>query len=279
MTQPLFHTSAVSACTTVGHPAGPRRLTAEVIHTMTSGEESELIWLRPEHSGRGPRPAHSRTSIARAAVDIADREGLDAVSMRKVAAELGAGTMSLYNYVPKKEHLFDLMLDLLAAEYDLPEHPTGDWRADLTLLATQLRAILARHTWATTLITHRPGLGPHGLRVTEFHLAALADTPLDGPAKMEAFAQLTGFVCQFTDWQHRSAAADPRWLTDLVHYLHTATATGQYPHLAATLTQSPTPTPPDTTFARSLQRLLTALIAGEQPQGRGERREGERTTS
>ncbi|OKJ03012.1 TetR/AcrR family transcriptional regulator [Kitasatospora sp. CB01950] len=227
---------------------------------MSSGEESELIWLRPEHSGRGPRPAHTRVSIARAAVDIADREGLDAVSMRKVAAELGAGTMSLYNYVPKKEHLFDLMLDLLAGEYDLPEQPSGDWRADLTLLAHQLRAVLTRHTWATTLITHRPGLGPNGLRVTEYHLAALAETPLDGPAKMEAFAQLTGYVCQFTDWQQRSTATGHRWLTDLVRYLQSVTATGQYPHLATALAQSAAPPAPDTTFERGLQRLLTALV-------------------
>ncbi|MFD8597144.1 TetR/AcrR family transcriptional regulator [Kitasatospora sp. NPDC059646] len=227
---------------------------------MSSGEESELIWLRPEHSGRGPRPAHSRVSIARAAVGIADRDGLDAVTMRKVAAELGAGTMSLYNYVPKKEHLFDLMLDLLAGEYDLPEQPSGDWRADLTLLARQLRAILTRHSWATTLLAHRPGLGPNGLRVTEFHLAALADTRLDGTAKMEAFSQLTGFVCQFTDWQQRSTAAGHRWLSDLVRYLQSVTATGQYPHLATALAQSTAPTAPDTVFERDLQRLLTVLV-------------------
>ncbi|MFJ1795437.1 TetR/AcrR family transcriptional regulator [Kitasatospora griseola] len=227
---------------------------------MASGEQSELIWLRPEYSGRGPRPAHSRVSIARAAVDLADREGLDAVTMRKVAAELGAGTMSLYNYVPKKEHLFDLMLDLLAGEYDLPERPSGDWRADLTLLANRLRTVLTRHSWATTLITHRPGLGPNGLRVTEYHLAALADTSLDGTAKMEAFAQLTGFVCQFTDWQQRATAAGELWLSDLIRYLQTVTATGQYPHLATALAQSSTPTAPDTVFDRDLQRLLTVLV-------------------
>lgn len=227
---------------------------------MPSGEEPELIWLRPEHSGRGPRPTHSRTSIARAAVELADREGLDAVTMRRVAAELGAGTMSLYNYVPKKEHLFDLMVDLLAGEYALPAGPSGDWRADLTALARQLRTILARHSWATTLIAHRPGLGPNGLKVTEFYLSALADAPITGPAKMEAFSQLNGYVCQFTDWQQRSANAGARWLTDLVRYLQSATATGQYPHLAATLAQSTAPADPDAVFERGLQHLLTALL-------------------
>lgn len=71
----------------------------------------EVIWARPERAGRGPKPAFSRADIAAAAVRIADAEGLDAVSMRKVAAELGCGTMSLYNYVPRKEDLHELMLD------------------------------------------------------------------------------------------------------------------------------------------------------------------------
>ncbi len=64
--------------------------------------EPEVIWARPERSGRGPRPAYSRADIAAAAVRVADAEGLDAVSMRRVAAELGCGTMSLYNYVPAR---------------------------------------------------------------------------------------------------------------------------------------------------------------------------------
>ncbi|MEV4559194.1 TetR/AcrR family transcriptional regulator C-terminal domain-containing protein [Kitasatospora sp. NPDC049285] len=227
---------------------------------MPSADEPELIWLRPEYSGRGPRPAHSRASIARAAVAVADAEGLDAVTMRRVAAELGAGTMSLYNYLPKKEHLFDLMVDQLAGEYDLPAAPGGDWRTDLTLIAHQLRALLGRHPWATELIARRPGLGPNGLQVTEFYLAALASTALPGPAKMEAFSQLNGYVCQFTDWQQRSAQAGARWLADLVRYLHTVTAGGDHPHLAAALAEGTEPADPDAVFERGLQRLLTALI-------------------
>jgi AcrR family transcriptional regulator len=111
-------------------------------------EAPELIWLRPERTGRGPRPAHSRDSIAAAAIVIADAEGLDAVSMRRVAAALGAGTMSLYNYVPKKEHLLDLMLDAASGEYRLPPEPSGDVRADLARLAHEQLAIFRRHPWS-----------------------------------------------------------------------------------------------------------------------------------
>jgi AcrR family transcriptional regulator len=60
-----------------------------------------MIWTRPERTGRGPRPAYSRADIAAAAVRIAGADGLDAVSMRRVVAEIGCGTMSLYNYVPR----------------------------------------------------------------------------------------------------------------------------------------------------------------------------------
>lgn len=83
----------------------------------------EVIWARPERAGRGPKPAFSRADIAAAAVRIADAEGFDAVSMRKVAAELGCGTMSLYNYVPRKEDLYELMLDAVSGGTNIPSRP------------------------------------------------------------------------------------------------------------------------------------------------------------
>src|SRR5882757_11529334 len=113
----------------------------------------EVIWARPERAGRGPRPAHSRADIAAAAVRIADAEGLDGVSMRHVAAELGCGTMSLYNYVPRKEDLYELMVDAFSGEYDLPEQPSGDWRANMLMVAVQARALIHRHPWLPGLLS------------------------------------------------------------------------------------------------------------------------------
>src|SRR3954464_9024332 len=107
----------------------------------------EVIWARPERTGRGPKPAFTRADIAAAAVRIADAGGLEAVSMRHVAGELGCGTMSLYNYVPRKEDLYELMADAVAGEYDLPESPSGDWRADMVALAHRSRAMMRRHPW------------------------------------------------------------------------------------------------------------------------------------
>ena len=98
----------------------------------TSGGDPEAatpvpgsIWDVPEYGGRGPRPRHSRAAIAAAAVSLADAEGIDAVTMRRVAAGLGMGTMSLYNYVPSKEHLVQLMIDQVSGEYRYAGSPPG----------------------------------------------------------------------------------------------------------------------------------------------------------
>ncbi|ONH29556.1 TetR family transcriptional regulator [Pseudofrankia asymbiotica] len=222
-----------------------------------------MIWLRPERSGRGPEPAHSRAEIAAAAIGLADASGLEAVSMRRVAAVLGAGTMSLYNYVPKKEHLFDLMLDTAAGEIVLPDEPSGDPRADLTRLARETLAVMRRHPWLAGLTAIRPSMGPNALRCTEFFLGALAGSPSDGATKMEMFALLSGFIAQFAEWERTAAgSAVEQWQTDLVAYLGTVIATGRYPHLAAALTSGAgrPPIDADTIFTRSLARLLSVIL-------------------
>ncbi|MGV9263838.1 TetR/AcrR family transcriptional regulator [Kitasatospora sp. NPDC003701] len=223
-------------------------------------EAPELIWLRPERTGRGPRPAHSRASIAAAAIAIADAEGLDAVSMRRVAAALGAGTMSLYNYVPKKEHLLDLMLDAAAAEYEFAAiAPTGDCREDLRRLAHQQLAVMRRHPWLPTLVIARPGIGPNALRYTDHFLAVTEPSGLNGAARMEGMALLNGFVCQYAQYE-RTAASGAKWQGELVGYLTRAATSGAYPHLATAFATTGPPTAPDAAFDRSLHRVITAIL-------------------
>ncbi|MFE6055598.1 TetR/AcrR family transcriptional regulator [Kitasatospora sp. NPDC056446] len=223
-------------------------------------EAPELIWLRPERTGRGPRPAHSRDSIAAAAITIADAEGLDAASMRRVAAALGAGTMSLYNYVPKKEHLLDLMLDAATGEYALPAAPTGDVRADLADLAHQQLAIFRRHPWLPALVLARPGIGPNALRYTDHFLAVTAPTGLGGGARMEAMAMFNGFVCQYAQYE-QTAAAGAKWQSELVGYLTRAAMSGEYPHLAQAFATSGPPADPEKAFDRALDRVIAAVLA------------------
>ncbi|MFJ7908619.1 TetR/AcrR family transcriptional regulator C-terminal domain-containing protein [Kitasatospora sp. NPDC096204] len=218
-----------------------------------------MIWLRPERTGRGPRPAHSRASIAAAAIGIADAEGLDAVSMRRVAAALGAGTMSLYNYVPKKEHLLDLMLDAVAAEYRFPPAPSGDVRADLADLAHQQLDICRRHPWLPALVLARPGIGPNALRYTDRFLAITAPTGLDGGSRLEAMALFNGFIGQFAQYE-RTAAAGAKWQAELAGYLGQAAASGEYPHLAQAFAAAGPPADPDRAFERALARVIPAIL-------------------
>ena len=152
--------------------------------------------MRPERSGVG-RPAHwSRREITEVALRVADADGLEAVSMRRVAAELGTGAASLYRYVETREDLLDLMTDATAEEY---EHapPTGDWLADLIAFGGQARAVFRRHRWLAGLVMTRPVMGPNGIGLMEHFLTLLQGHPASIAAKMEAFGMLNGITAAF----------------------------------------------------------------------------------
>src|ERR1700679_413907 len=94
------------------------------------GLNREVIWGRPERAARGPAPSLSREQIATAAVTLADTQGIEALSMRAMAAVLGVGAVSLYRYVGRKDELIELMVDAVSGR-DLECEPRGDWRRGL----------------------------------------------------------------------------------------------------------------------------------------------------
>lgn len=150
------------------------------------------IWTRPEPGARKPR--WSRDRIAQAAIRIADTEGFDAVSMRRVAAELGAGTMTLYHYVRTKADLVALMDDALIGELLVPEGelPTA-WRPAIELIARRSRAAFSRHPWAlVALLGALPG--PNALRHADQSLAALRSAPLSDAARLELVGLVDDYV-------------------------------------------------------------------------------------
>lgn len=111
-------------------------------------EPQPIIWQRPERGARGPVPAYSRERIAEVAIALADGEGIEAVTMRRIAKELGTGAMTLYRYLPTKEDLYAVVIDQ-ALGYE-PQEPTGDVRADLATFARRYRETLRRHPgWRT----------------------------------------------------------------------------------------------------------------------------------
>src|SRR5437588_11584179 len=108
-----------------------------MVSDFTDGDPERsmaLLWGVAESGRRGPKPRHSVEDVVRAAIALADAEGLAALSMRRVAETLQLSPMSLYTYVPSKAELMDLMLDRVAGEMDGPEPRAGHWRAQLTLI-------------------------------------------------------------------------------------------------------------------------------------------------
>ncbi|MFE7120780.1 TetR/AcrR family transcriptional regulator [Streptomyces sp. NPDC057654] len=236
----------------------------------------EVIWARPERAGRGPRPAHTRAEIAAAATGIADAEGIDAVSMRRVAAAIGCGTMSLYNYVPRKEDLYELMVDAAAAEYELPEQPSGDWQADLLGLARQSRAMMHRHPWMPGLMSPVYGFSPNALRYVEYVLWVLDGLDVEDGAKMELLAMVTAVVTSFVGSEltaaerHRTSPHPPEQeRAARSAYLARELAGGRYPRMARTFAGASGPADQDAVFERAMRRLFAGFAAESGGRGGG----------
>src|SRR5580698_1911497 len=119
-----------------------------------------VIWERPERAGHGPAPSLSRDEITATAVALADAKGIEAVSMRALAVELGVGAASLYRYVARKEELIDLMVDAVMGD-DLQFEVRGDWRQDMRSIAHGLRAMTLRHPWMAILWAGPRNFGPN----------------------------------------------------------------------------------------------------------------------
>jgi AcrR family transcriptional regulator len=152
-----------------------------------SSEPPPPIWARPEPRGRGARPALSRQQIVDVALLIADEEGLEAVSMRRIARELRAGAMSIYHYFQSREELLDLMGDATAGQMLLESVPS-DWREALRAIAHHSRAAFTSHPWLLLTLQDRPRVSPNMMRHVEQSAQAvmgLAERGID-PAMITA---------------------------------------------------------------------------------------------
>ena len=242
---------------------------------MARGDVGLPIWARPEPGSR--RPRFSRDQIARLALEIADAEGFDAVSMRRLAAELGAGTMSLYHYVATKDDLVALMDDALMAEALIPEGemPPG-WREALSEVARRTRAALVRHPWALVALQESQ-FGPNAMRHFEQSLAAVAGTGLEPSAKFELLALVDDYV--FGNVLHTAEAkkraaiakANPEMVKALIELGTAQVQSGAFPHIAALFAGavtgdgaevSPGPALDESTLTRQFESGLQAVLDG-----------------
>ena len=155
----------------------------------------ELLWFQePVERRRGRRPGLSLARVVEAAIALADAEGLDAVSMRRVAQELGVVPMTLYTYVPDKATLLELMLDRLYLRMPRAEKPDSSWRERLAAVAEDNRRLYEQHPWAAGLPATRPPLGPGLAAKYEHELRAFAGTGLDDVETDSALTYLLAFV-------------------------------------------------------------------------------------
>jgi AcrR family transcriptional regulator len=216
--------------------------------------EAVPVWLRERRTGVGRPAERSRAEVTAAAIALADREGLAAVSMRRVAAELGTGAASLYRYVSSRDDLLDLMTDEVAAAYRLPA-PAGPWLPGLLEVCRQARELMLRHGWLPELVLTRSALGPHGTDLLEHVLAVLAEHPADVGRKLEAFAVINTLTAAFVlNELNGGSGARQRQGAYLAH----AIAAGAHPHLTAALTGGELVPAPR--FEDSLSRVLVGLL-------------------
>ncbi|MFC8358905.1 TetR/AcrR family transcriptional regulator [Streptomyces griseorubiginosus] len=221
------------------------------------------VWDRPEPP---PRPVPlDRERIVAAAVALADEGGLEAVSLRKVAARLNAGPMRLYGFIATKEELFDLMMDEIQAEI-LPEERPGDWREALSGLAHRTRRAALRHEWLADLLGGRAIPGPNGLAVTESTLAAL-----DGLADIDTVMRAVETVSSYSTGAIRREIANLRaeratglskreWQRAHGPHVTRMLATGRYPALSKAVHDG-THVDAETSFTTGLDWVLDAVAA------------------
>lgn len=226
-------------------------------------------WEKAAQPAKAARAALSHEAIATAAIEVADGQGLDAVTMRKVAEHIGAGAMSLYRYVDGRDDLIILMADRVSAEAIAPP-PTGDWRADLTEAAHRIRQVTLRHPWLARHALNAEDFGPGTLAMTESTLALLDGHGLDTGDMLDAWRTLLAFVQghAFAEARrHEARRHEARQRrTDASEtgapgpsFLDKAAESGEYPLSTRALREAPRPPDPQDAFDRRLGHVLDGL--------------------
>lgn len=151
----------------------------------------------PKTSRKTRRPPLSTERVLRAALELADRDGLDALSMRSLAQSLKVEAMSLYNHVAGKEQILDGLVELVVAELEVPAIG-GDWRASMRRRAHSAHAVLMAHPWATMLFVSRLNVGPHMLRYVDATIGCLRAAGFSYPLADHAWNTLDAYTYGFT---------------------------------------------------------------------------------
>jgi AcrR family transcriptional regulator len=214
--------------------------------------------VTPARAAKAPRRRRgelSREQILDAALAFIDRHGVDELSMRRLAAELGAGTMTIYGYFRDKDELLDAVVDAISARAPLPEL-SGSWREQVRQLAIRFNANLNEHPGLVRLRLERPILSPGALRITEEGMRILADAGFDPREAARAFR--TVFVYTFGS----AAFNPPGRVADAQRAVRVAGAAlppDEYPHLLRAVDEMAEVMDPGAQFERGLDLILDGL--------------------
>ena len=214
-----------------------------------------------------PAPQLSTAKVVTTAIAMADAEGIEAISMRRIAAELGASTMSLYKYVESKDGLILLMIDAALGEDSFPPPSDADWRADLEVSARLQWAGFLRHPWlAGVMSISRPQLVPNGFRYTEWGLRALAPLGLSMESMMHicviVFSHVKGLaidIASEAEQQQDTGLTADEYMTTRSTDIEAMVSPVDLPLLASLVRSDDFDLDLDALFEFGLQRLLDGI--------------------
>jgi AcrR family transcriptional regulator len=247
--------------------AGFREAVAEFEAQRGEDRLKPTLWERIEGSARGPRPALTHDRIARAAVEIADAEGLAAVSMRHLAERLGVATMGLYRYVTGKDELYELMLDAVATEVRLPD---GAWREVADAYAREFRALSLRHPWTIQAHARVPAsLSPRNVALIEKALTSVSGLGLDVDTMMAVFGTVNSFArgAVSTEIAQREVLERNGWTSDddarmaFLPWVRWMLESGRYPMLSGYIIEGSNEDDPEWQFEFGLACVLDGIAA------------------
>ena len=156
---------------------------------------------------KGARPPLTRAKVLSAALTMADKGGVEALSMRNLAKALKVEAMSLYNHVASKEDILDGLVELVVTEIEVPK-VGGDWKEAMRRRAISAHAVLNRHPWATMLLVSRVHIGPNMLRYVDATIWCLRSAGFSYPLADDAWNAIDAYVYGFT-LQSRNFPIDP----------------------------------------------------------------------
>lgn len=183
-----------------------------------------------------PRTPLNKTLVIAGAIELADEIGIDALTIRRLAAKLGVKPMSIYHHVANKDEILDGMVDVVFSEIDRPETDT-DWKAAIRGRAVSARTVLARHRWATPMMESRPTPGPETLRHHDTVIGCFRRAGFSIEMTAHAYALVDNYIYGFALQEASLPATGGEEIANLAETIIEPLPADDYPHLVELATE------------------------------------------